>query len=89
MGIFSLVVTIVLAVDIVRGLIGDTSCNLHIIILFSHYIKSKFHTVNSWWTNYYRFIKICHYINYWFICYTDIYLWIMFLEIFICLLNFI
>ena len=32
MGIFSLVVTIVLAVDIIRGLIGQTSCNFFIKI---------------------------------------------------------
>jgi hypothetical protein len=33
MGIFSLVVTAVLAVDIIRGLIGDTSCNYYLLLL--------------------------------------------------------
>jgi hypothetical protein len=84
MGIFSLVVTIVLAVDIVRGLIGDTSCNF-LINYFSYNLKSELHIVDSWRTNNDRFIKICNYINNWVICCSYIYLWIMFFKIFICL----
>ena len=44
MGIFSLVVTIVLAVDIIRGLIGQTSCNFFIKIKINSFnIESEFH----------------------------------------------